>query len=241
MKKLYVIAAFLLGLECASVEAITIEPLPGTTPQATHISAYFPVEIGVVVRDDLGQPMAGAAVRFLSPDLMTTFVNVGNGIDMLTDANGVAIPPMHIAINNGVSVIEATTPGAAAPARFDIEVFGEIPNRMDLLSGNSQTVQVNSLFPQRIVVQVFAPNHTLVPYAAVQFYLRPDAVPSGLFEPGVNTLFVKADANGVAMAPNIVANGIVGQEYGLAASARSETNTQHTLSAELFKYRIVAP
>jgi hypothetical protein len=241
MKKAFAVAAFLLGLQCASVGAVTIEPLPGTTPQATHIGAYFPVEMGVVVRDDLGQPVAGAPVRFLLSDLMSTFINAGGIKDMVTDANGVAIPPMHVAINNGVSYMEATTPDAAAPARFDIEVFGEIPKRMDLLSGQSQTVQVNGLFPQRIVVQVFAPNHTQVPYAGVQFYLRPDAVPSGLFEPGVNTLFVKADANGVAMAPNIVANGIVGQEYGSALSVRTEHNTQHAWASELFKYRIVAP
>ena len=240
MRKLCAVAATLLCLSF-SAEAITIEPLAGTTPQATHVSAFFPVEMGVIVRDDFGQPVAGAPVRFLLSDVMTTFIDGGGVRDMFTDANGVAIPALHVAINAGVSYMEASTPGAASPARFDIEVFGEVPNRMDLLSGQSQTVVANSLFPQRIVAQVFAPNHTPVPYAAVQFYLRPDAVPSGLFEPGVNTLFVKADASGVAMAPNIVANGITGQEYGAVLASSSANGPQHQRASELFKYRIVAP
>jgi hypothetical protein len=89
---------------------------------------------------------------------------------------------------------------------------------------------------------VFTPNRKPVPYAAVDFYLRPDAVPSGLFEGGVNWVVVKADANGVAMAPNIVANGIVGQEYGLALALRTTyNNSQYANASQLFKYKLIAP
>ena len=173
---------------------------------------------------------------------MSTFIDAGGILDMVTDANGIAIPPMHVAMNDGVSFMQATTPGAPEPAIFDIQVTGDVPSSMALLGGQSQTVHVNTQFSQRIVAQVFTPNRKPVPYAGVQFYLRPDAVPSGLFEGGVNSVFVKADANGVATAPNIVANGIVGQEYGLALAVRTTyNNSQYANASQLFKYKLIAP
>jgi hypothetical protein len=241
MRKLFAVAITLVSLLPTAALAVTIEPLPGTTPQATHVGAFFPVEIGVVVRDDLGQPIASAPVHFLSYGLVTSFASVGNGIDVVTDANGVAIPPFHYGTNAGVTYIEATTPDAAQPARFDVEVYGEIPDKMSVLSGNVQTVAANGAFPERVVVRTFAPNNLPVPYAMVQFYLRPDGVPSGLFEGGVYTLLVKSDANGVATAPNIVANAILGTEYGSALCARSQDHPQRQRAGALFKYRIVAP
>jgi hypothetical protein len=235
-------AALSCLLTATTAFAVTIEALPGTTPQSTQISAFFPVEMGVVVRDDFGQPLAGEPVHFLLSDVMSTFVNAGGVMDMVTDANGIAIPSMHIALNNGTSFMQATTPGATQPVIFDITVTGEVPSAMALLSGQSQTVHVNTQFSQRIVAQVFTPNRKAVPYAAVEFYLRPDAVPSGVFESGSNWVIVKADANGVAMAPDIVANGIVGQEYGLAiAMVTTYNNSQYANASQLFKYKLIAP
>ena len=240
--RLQIAAALLCTLTMTTAAAITIEPLPATTPQSTQVGAFFPVEMGVIVHDDFGQPLAGAPVRFTLSDVMSTFIDAGGLLDMVTDADGIAIPPMHVGYNNGVSFMQATTPGAPEPAIFDIQVTGEVPSSMALLSGQSQTVRINTQFPQRIVVQVFTSNRTPVPYAAVDFYLRPDAVPSGLFEGGGNWVIVKADANGVAMAPNIVANGIVGQEYGSALALRTTiSNSQYANAAQLFKYKLIAP
>jgi len=240
--RLQIAAALLCILTITTTAAVTIEPLPATTPQSTQVGAFFPVEMGVIVHDDFGQPLAGAPVRFTLSDVMSTFIDAGGLLDMVTDANGIAIPPMHVAYNNGVSFMQATTPGAPEPAILNIEVTGDVPSSMALLNGQSQTVRINTQFSQRIVAQVFTPNRKPVPYAAVDFYLRPDAVPSGLFEGGVNWVIVKADANGVAMAPNIVANGIVGQEYGSALALRTTySNSQHANAFQLFKYKLIAP
>jgi len=222
--------------------ALTLEPLPGSTSQVTNVGAFFPVDIGAIVRDDNGEPLAGVTVHF---EVMRwevgSFPNAGDITSAVSDANGMAVPnPNMVAGNSGYSgQVVASAEGAANTVAYDLAVTGVLPSAMAVLSGQSQWTRVGQRFPDPIVVQVFTPNRTPVPYAAVLFYLRPDAVPSGVFDGGSTSLFVKAGPDGVARAPGITANFIVGQEKG-SASAQSDTdNRDYLQAAQLFKYKLV--
>src|SRR3954464_12520213 len=67
MSRLIAVAAtFALTLWSFASQAVTREPLPGSTPQTTCFSCVFPNPVGVIARGTSGEPLAGVAVTFRS-------------------------------------------------------------------------------------------------------------------------------------------------------------------------------
>jgi hypothetical protein len=214
-------SALLALLSCPLLAAaLTIEPLPGSTPQATRKYAAFPQAIGAIVRDDAGNPVMGATVRFsvafgpggyaffLTMPASTTIAIVATGTD------GIAMAPAPLmATSEGPIALTADVPGVTAPIAYDLVASGSGPTRLDVVSGNNQRAFVNTIYPLPWIARAVGNDGAPVPYAALQLYARPDAVPSGTFD-GRNTLYLIADAQGVATSPAFTANAIAGSQYG---------------------------
>jgi hypothetical protein len=57
-------AALLFCAASFNSRALTLEPLPGSTPQATCFLCVFPKPVGVIARDASGNALAGVQVTF---------------------------------------------------------------------------------------------------------------------------------------------------------------------------------
>jgi len=103
-RRLGSIFLFALALLAGQAFGLSITPLPGATPQHAVVNRPFAWPIGVVVRDDDGQPVPGITVRFSADAMFSGFVlspmpagcvfDVGKRIcDLTTDANGISRLP----------------------------------------------------------------------------------------------------------------------------------------------------
>ncbi len=216
--------AFALLSAAFAASALTVEPLPGTTPQSTRELTFFPVDVGVLVRDDTGNPMPGVTVRFDVPFLDSAgyafFPNNSN--QAVTDANGVAVPQPNLVASNkdGAIAMTATALVSSMPvATFSLTVLPGPPRALVALSGDNQRARIGTTYPLPWVAQALGDDGLPVPYTLVQFFATLDG---GTF-PTSNSFFSKADANGIVTSPPFTASNNAGPYYG-DASALSGLN-----------------
>ena len=189
-----------------AASALTLEPLPGTTSQFTTAGAFVPEPLGVIVRDENGQPVEGVAVTFsvvfVPPETGNGFFpGSGTTVTVLSDEFGIAMPePTVVGVAAGSLTVEASSTAASNVVSFLITV--------EAAELAVSSLRVVSSDPSGFAVQALDANGQPVPFAAVQF-TAPSSGASGTFN-GSGTVIVTADANGIATAPVFVSNGIVG-------------------------------
>ena len=192
--------------------AVTLTPLPGSTPQTAHPLANVPNPVGVVATSN-GVPVANLPITFQLDGYSDIAVG-GTWVTVNTDANGVATlpPPGATAWNNvGVHTWNAAEPGGAT-ATFTFTTAGGIATQVVVVSGAGQTVAAGSAFPQPFVAKVLDSSGAPIPYSPVSF-VGPPSGPSGTFD---NDDFVLTDASGIAVSSRFTANTIIGSSWALA-------------------------
>jgi hypothetical protein len=247
-------AASLIGLSilllaALSAHALTVTAIAGAD-QTVLQSQFTPIVPEVRVTDSLGQPVAGATVTFTAVGYNSSngsifFPGPGfafeNDFTTTTDANGIATAGLgaigYIAGPSGVDVT-ATTDGplgkeaATTSIRFTVAAGGT--TRFAVVSGSKQKTAPGTAFAAPWVAQALDANGQPVPYAAVLYYATDDAtLPSVTFD-GHNSVWVRADANGIAVSPIPVANMIEGKEEAFV----STLNYQVSVSNAYFDYTI---
>src|SRR4051812_22717052 len=170
--------AALCGLVCGAAvldaAAITIEPLPGSTPQSTRAGAFFPNDVGVIVRDDTGQPLSGVAVHFRTEGLALSLFGdhgdfAGQGVDTVSDEQGVASLPWLDAMNAGNGYVFATLSGAPELV-FALSVDDGIPWYVRALDGMGQSTPAGETFSRRWVVRIEGEDRQAIPFACAMFW-----------------------------------------------------------------------
>ena len=226
MKPLRALAFAALCLACLPASALTLEALPGATPQATRQGAFFPNPIAVRALDETGAPVAGVAVQLTFPFPepegsvgWACFMVAGASCNLwvgVTDADGVARTELMGMLPGPVAL---TAQAGEATAALDLTVDAGLPWSMKVLGGQGQSTRVGTTFAEPWTVQVLGQDHKPVPYANVYFWVVWPDGPAGTFADGTQTIWnVKADVEGIASAPAFTANAISGHGLGLAGA-----------------------
>jgi hypothetical protein len=216
------VASVLFFLSSLPALALTLEPLTWTTAQFTAVGAAVPEPIGVLVRDDAGQPVEGVAVTFsvvlipgetgsgfFPPDLTT--------VTVLTDEFGIAIPePTIVGSIAGSFNVVASSTAVSNQATFLITVEG-----LELAVAELRVVSDD---PAGFAVQALDDFGQPVPFATVEF-AAPLTGPSGTFQ-GSTSILVTANEQGIAIAPTFVSNGVDGNGLVTVTVVGTDVSTQ---------------
>ena len=201
MKRLFALGA-ITSLFASAASALTIEPLPGSGPQTTRATAFFRNPVGVIVRDDGGNPVAGLRVFFtqVGGDAYVSLPNFN--FDSVTNARGIAVSPAIASFTPGVLQVSAE----AGDVKRDLALLTIVPTPAEsvhLVSGGSQAGRIGTQLRPWKVRAVDAGGRG-VPFAAVTFIggIDEDDGESGMVtfngEPSVT---VMADSAGYATSP----------------------------------------
>ncbi len=240
----------ILLLAALAAHALTVTPLAGVSNQAFAQSTFAPVVPAVRVTDSLGQPVAGATVKFSAVGYTGANGSIffpGEGFSFendyvtATDANGIATaglgPIGYIAGSSGVNVT-ATAQGPLGPevatTSIPLTVTAGGATRFSVVSGSKQKAPAGSSFASPWVAQALDARGRPVANAAVIFFATADPGVASVTFDGTNSVWVRADANGIATSPIPVANLVEGKEEAFAATL----NFGVSVSDAFFSYTI---
>jgi adhesin/invasin len=196
-----------------------IVALSGTLQSATVSTAFAPLQ--ALVTDSFGNPVGGASVTFAvvagSQGASGTFA--GNAT-VTTNANGVATAPTLTAGTvAGSFLATASVSGAANAASFTLTDTPGAASSVTAVGGTPQNTIIASTFGtalQAKVVDAFGNPVAGVPVT----FAAPLAGPSGTFNALTTVL---TDTRGIATAPALTANHIVGS-FTVTATVAGITN-----------------
>lgn len=224
----------ILLLASLSARALIVTAQPGVSNQTVVQSAFVANVPAVLVTDDFGNPLAGVSVTFSVVGYDGTngalfFPGVGfatsNDFTTVTDANGIATaglgPFGFIAGPSGViakATLTGPFPTQTASVTIPITVVAGGATTFKALSGAHQTATVGTSYGSAWSVQALDANKQPVANAAVLFYAPVEAGVASVTFDGVNSIWVRADANGVAVSPVPVANTVEGKGEGFAST-----------------------
>lgn len=225
-----ILGSILLSISFAA-HGVIVTPATDLDGQTVVQGVYFGVTPSVRVTTDAGAPIVGIQVNF-SDTTGTTFFTDGaygfSGYDYgITDSDGVATTAglMGYWPGTGTLTIAPQTQGAI-PITVTLNVLAGGPARFQVVSGSNQNATVDSMYAQPWVARVFDANGNVVPYAAVNFHATTnDTLPSVTFD-GEHSVWVRADANGIATSPLPRANMVSGRDEGVATTQIPERGVQ---------------
>jgi len=216
MKRLLALLAssLLLSIPLAA-SAVTLEPLPGSAPQATRASAYFTAPIGVTLRDDAGAPIAGAEVLFMF-DLGGPWVMfLGRSGWATTDANGVAVLSEGVVAGTVAGQLTSLRAvyGSTAQMLAPLTILPGPATQMIVAGGDHQVAEANTQFASPWSVQALDAEGLPVPYAWVMFGQSQTGSWAYATFGDETYVSVMADASGIATSPRGTAGSILGTGF----------------------------
>lgn len=223
----------ILLLAALSAQALTVTVVAGANQSFTQ-STFAPIVPTVRVTDSLGLPVAGAQVRFSAMGFTGTngsvfFPGTGfafeNDYFTTTDVNGIATAGMgpigYIAGSSGLDVT-ATAQGPLGPesatTSIPLTVLAGGTTSFKIVAGNHQKTMAGTSFISPWVAQALDASGRPVPNAAVLFFATQDPTQPSVTFNGTNSVWVRADANGIATSPIPVANMVPGKGEGFAST-----------------------
>jgi len=218
--------AFVLIAAVLPASALQLTPIAGAADQRTQVSAFFPNGIGVKATDDAGRPAPGVRVTFSAEPFngsngFVFFPGEGfsflNAVEVVTGGDGGALVlPGAVGFEPGTTSIVASARDAS-PVTIPLTVLPSGTTRVRVVFGSRQHTPVNTLYRLPWIVHAEDARGQSVPFAAILFQASDDTVPSVSFL-GRKSLWVRADANGIAISPFPRANGLVGKGEGIATT-----------------------
>jgi len=184
-----------------------IEATSGT-PQSAAINQAFAQPLVATVRDANNNPVANVTVTFTPPASGASGTFAGGANTAKTNASGVATSAVFTANSiAGAYAVQATIPGGAAPASFQLTNTSGGAASIAATGGTPQSAQINTAFAAPLSVTVKDAGNNPVANVTVTF-TAPASGASGTFAGGVNT--AKTNASGVATSPVFTANAVAG-------------------------------
>ena len=187
--------------------------------QSHSINGVFGLPMVATVTTN-GSPTSGVVVTFTAPATGASGTFAGGANTATTDSNGVATSPTFTA--NGIAgsySVTASSSGITAPASFSLTNTTGAPAAITPMSGNSQSVVVNTPFGVPLAVTVKDSGQNPVVGAMVAF-TAPSTGASGIFaDTASNTTSATTDANGIAASALFTANGTSGPDIVTATVA----------------------
>ncbi len=203
------VAVFSLDNHAAAM-ALTVTT--GADPRAV-VDARYHKALRARVVDDTGQSVEGASVTFAIAQAANgagaSFVGGSSQATELTDANGAATSPAILANKVAGSFTVTATAAGAPPAVFSLRnVAAKVASiAVGAASGSSTTA--GTQFPVPLAVTVTDKDGNPVPNAKVVFR-APKNGATGRFTHERRRVTVTTGAKGIAVAPRLAANDVVG-------------------------------
>jgi hypothetical protein len=153
--------------------AVTITAL-SSSGQTASAGGTYPAPLKALVRDALGNPVAGVPVTFQAPASGPSVTFAGNAV-VTTDSQGIATSPGMTANGSvGALSVSASTPGPPSAASFSLVNSAGTASKLAFVQQPSDTVAGAAIAPP-VTVQIqdnFGnPVHT--PGVAVSLQLHP--------------------------------------------------------------------
>lgn len=182
------------------------------SPQSTQVTTNFATNLQVLVTNQAtGLPINNFAVIFTAPPAGASARWAGaQQIVVFTNAAGIATAPTLTAntvagtynvtassvAGNSVNFVLTNTPGPVA--------------NIIVSAGSPQSTIVNTAFATNLAAQVTDAFGNGIAGSSVTFTAPAGPSATGTFAGGVSVVTVTADANGVATAPTLTANTVIG-------------------------------
>ncbi len=116
----------------------TVQPIITGSPQSTRVNTPFPIRFQVLVRDEIGNPVAGVTVSWLPPPMGASGSFLGGVNTAVTNANGIATAAVFTANDSvGSYALPAIFPGMTEPAIFELTNLAN-PNSVELEAAPDQ-------------------------------------------------------------------------------------------------------
>jgi hypothetical protein len=213
----YTISVATTGVSATSPFSLTNTPdvpasvtvVSGSSQTATVAAAYSS-KLKVVVTDQYGNPVPNKTVTFAAPGSGPSVTFEGGVTTATTGSDGVALSPALTANTAaGTFTVNATVQGVSTPASFSLTNAPGTPTSLTLFAGNSQSTTILQAFPTALQIKATDTYGNPVPGVTGITFSAPAGGPSGTFN-GSLTASATTDANGVATAPTLTANGTPG-------------------------------
>jgi adhesin/invasin len=191
----------------------SIAPVAGT-PQSQFVNQQFGASLQVLVKDGGGTPLAGTSVTFTAPSTGASGTFVASAT-VTTNGAGIAAAPAFTA-NTVSGAYTVTATAGAVSTTFALTNLGGAPVTMQKYAGDNQSTAINTAYATPLAVRLFDQygNPTSANWAGTFFIAI--AGPSGANATFTGSTSVVTDANGVATAPTLTANGTAGAMFVLA-------------------------
>lgn len=211
----------------ATIAAVTRATL------TARVGTSFRRRLQARVLDASGQPIEGASVIFqvaATPGAAgASFVGGGAQATVLTGANGVATSPVLSASTTaGPFTATATATGAASVATYRLCAVAARPATVAAGAASGETTATRTRFPVPLAVTVTDRYGNAVAGVVVVF-AAPRRGPSGSFAHAGRVARVTTNADGIAVAPRLTANGIAGGYVVTAAVRGTRARTAFAL------------
>ncbi len=232
-------AARTVTFSCSQIKAggaAELIPVQGL-PQSSTVATAFPSPIQVKFQRWYGQALTGITVTFSliagTNGANATFAGGFSSVDSLTDNSGVATAPgltANTTAGDFTLQVAATLVGSPTTTRsFVLTNLAGSPTSLVISGGQSQSVTVNTSFPQALKVTLTDSFGNLVPGIGVTFSAPAGGgQATGTFSNNQNQLTVNTSSLGVASASlkaNTVAGGFtVSASYNALSATFNLTN-----------------
>ena len=191
--------------------------------QSTTISTAFTAPLVATVTDSGGNPVSGVMVTFTPPAAGASGTFAPGGNTATTGASGVATSGTFTAnaTAGGPYNVVASATGATS-ANFAMANTAGAAAKVAATSGTPQSIAISTPFAAPLVATVTDSGGNPVSGIIVTFTVNPSASGASATFTGVNT--ATTNAQGVAAANTLTANGIVGS-YSVTASVAGIAGT----------------
>jgi hypothetical protein len=213
----YSVTATVAGVSTPASFALTNQAGPPATatatagtPQSVAINTPFATALQVVVKDAGGNLVSGVTVTFAAPasGASGTFAGGGNTATVVTNAQGAATAP-GLTANSTAGVYTVTASVGSATATFSLTNQVGPPASVTATAGTPQSVLIDNPFATALQAMVADAGGNALSGMTVTF-TAPASGASGTFAGGGTTATAVTNAQGVATAPGITANGTAG-------------------------------
>ena len=205
----------------------------GSGQSVTVNTAFAPVQVKVV--DASGNPVPNASVIFSVPSSGPggRFTGGLSSTVVVTNTAGLATSPTLTASSTAGGFAMTVTSGAASLSVPFVSTAATAPASLTFLSFSNPSAPAGTTYQSTLKVLVEDANGNPVPGSLVDFSV-PTYGASGRFTPSSTTDVVETtDSNGVASAPPLIANRLVG-EFQVTASSLSAAPGAVPPSATLY-------
>jgi hypothetical protein len=175
----------------------------GGTSQNAPIGFAYSNRLQAEVADQFGNPVANLPVTFTPPAARGPSASFDALSTVLTNAAGIATAPA-LAANHQPGSFTITASIGTAVAAFDLTNTA-VPAVIKALASKIQQTTVGTAFAANLLVRILDAGNNPVSGISVDFEV-PGSSPSGTFAAGR----VVTNAQGIAVAPLLTANGVAG-------------------------------